>query len=63
MQIFKTTDFMITKLTNVGSEGIRFFTETPWKTGKDKPLPRINAFELFDLFTAQIIRSKKVFTR
>lgn len=63
MQIFTTTDFKITKLTKIGSEGIRYFTETPWKMGKEKPLPRFNAYELFDLFTAEIIRRNQVFMR
>jgi hypothetical protein len=63
MQVFTTTDFKISKLTNIGSQGIRCFAETPWKTGQEKPLKRIGAFDLFNLFTADIIRSKKVFTR
>jgi hypothetical protein len=47
----------------VDSSRIECFTETPRKTGEDKPLSRIGAFDLFNLFTADIIRSKKVFTR
>ncbi len=63
MQIFTTTDFKITKLTDIGSQEIRCFTEMPRKTGKEKPVPRKSAFELFNLFTAEIIRRKEVFTR
>ena len=63
MQVLTTTDFKISKLTNIGSQEIRCFAETPWKTGQEKPLKRIGAFDLFNLFTADIIRSKKVFTR
>jgi hypothetical protein len=62
MQVF-TPDFKISKLSNIGSQEIRCFVETPWKTGQEKPLKRIGAFDLFNLFTADIIRSKKVFTR
>ena len=45
------------------SYSIKCFAETPRKTGDDKPLKRIGAFDLFNLFKADIIRSKKVFTR
>ena len=63
MKVFTTPDFKISKLTIIGSQEIRCFTETPRKTGADQPVPRIDAFDLFNLFTADIIRSKEVFTR
>jgi len=63
MKIFTPSEITITKLTDIGSQGIRYFTETPRKRGKEKPLPRKSAFELFNLFTAEIIRSNEVFTR
>jgi hypothetical protein len=47
----------------VDSSSIACFTETPAKTGKDETMPRIGAFDLFTLFTADIIRKKEVFTR
>ena len=49
--------------TLVSSYNMKCFIEVPWKTGPEKPLPRIGAFELFNLFTANIIREKSVFTR
>ncbi|HEY2348255.1 MAG TPA: hypothetical protein VGH64_04525 [Puia sp.] len=39
------------------------FKESPRKRGKEKPLPRLGAFDLFTLFTADIIREKVIFTR
>ena len=63
MQVFTTPDFKISDLTIIGSQEIRCFTETPRKTGEEKPVPRIGAFDLFNLFTAEIIRKKEVFTR
>ncbi len=56
-------EFEIAKIIKVDSTTVQCFTETPWKTGPDKPLARIGAFDLFTLFTADIIRSKEVFTR
>jgi len=61
MQVTTTTE--VIKIIEVDSSKIKCFAETPWKTGQDKPLKRIGAFDLFNLFTAEIIRSKKVFTR
>jgi hypothetical protein len=58
-----TTTAEVIKINEVDSSKIKCFAETPWKTGQDKPLKRIGAFDLFNLFTADIIRSKKVFTR
>ncbi len=49
--------------THVTSYNMQCFLEVPWKTGLEKPLTRIGAFELFNLFTANIIREKTVFTR
>jgi hypothetical protein len=63
MQVFTTPAFKISDLTIVGSQEVRCFTETPRKTGEEKPVPRMNAFDLFSLFTAEIIRRKEVFTR
>ena len=63
MKIFTPTEITITKLTDIGSQGMRYFTETPRKRGKEKPLARKSAFELFNLFTAEIIRRNEVFTR
>ena len=54
---------VIPKITKVDSSKIRCFMEKPRKTGKDKPVPRLGAYDLFNFFTAEIIRSKKVFTR
>jgi hypothetical protein len=45
------------------SNKIVSFKESPRKTGKDKPLPRLGAFDLFTLFTADIMREKVIFTR
>ena len=47
----------------VDSSSIKCFSETPRKTGLEKPLSRIGAFDLFTLFTADIIRQNVVFTR
>jgi len=54
---------VIPQINKVDSSKIRCFMERPRKTGKEKPTPRLGAFDLFNLFTAEIIRSKKVFTR
>ena len=51
------------KVARVVSPSIKCFVETPSKTGKDILLNRICAFDLFNLFTVDIIRSKVVFTR
>jgi hypothetical protein len=45
------------------SSSMNCFSETPGKTGGDETLPRIDAFDLFTLFTADIIRKNEVFTR
>lgn len=63
MQNISTTEADVIKINQVDSSKMKCFAETPWKTGQDKPLKRIGAFDLFNLFTADIIRSKKVFTR
>jgi len=63
MQVFTKTEVEAIKITKVDSSKIKCFTETPWKTGLEKPLKRIGAFDLFNLFTADIIRSNKVFIR
>jgi len=52
-----------TGVARVTSYNMQSFVEVPWKTGPDKPLARIGPFELFNLFTANIIREKVVFTR
>ena len=57
----RSLEIMVTK--TVDAYSIKTFQERPWKMGKEKPVSRIGAFELFNLFTADIIRSKKVFTR
>ena len=52
------------KITTVAdSYSLTCFQETPSKTGDEKPLARIGAFDLFNLFTANIIRSNEIFTR
>ena len=51
------------QIQEVASYSIQCFQESPRKTGEEKPLARIGAFDLFNLFTADIIRSKEVFTR
>ena len=56
-------EFELKEINKVDSSVIKCFTETPRKTGQDKSLVRIGAFDLFNLFTADIIRSKKIFTR
>jgi|GEM_PF-677903 hypothetical protein len=58
LQAIKTVE-----VSEVDSSRITAFKETPRKRGKEKPVSRIGAFSLFQLFTADIIRSKKVFTR
>jgi hypothetical protein len=63
MQVIQITEVDVTEINKVDSSKIKCFAETPWKTGVQKPLKRIGAFDLFNLFTADIIRSKKVFTR
>jgi hypothetical protein len=63
MEIISATETDVIKINEVDSSKIKCFTETPRKTGQDKPMKRIGAFDLFNLFTADIIRSKKVFTR
>jgi len=63
MRVIPKSEVEVTKLNKVDSSKIKCFTEKPRKTGQDKPLIRIGAFDLFNLFTADIIRSKKVFTR
>jgi len=63
MQVFTKTEVEVSKINTVDSSIVKCFAETPWKTGQEKPLKRIGAFDLFNLFTADIIRSKKVFTR
>jgi hypothetical protein len=63
MQIFTAAEVEVSKINSVDSYKIKCFAETPWKTGQQKPLKRIGAFDLFNLFTADIIRSKKIFTR
>jgi hypothetical protein len=63
MQLISTNEIDVIKINKVDSSKIKCFAEAPWKTGQDKPLKRIGAFDLFNLFTADIIRSKKVFTR
>jgi hypothetical protein len=45
------------------TDAIQPFTETPPKTGKELPAGKPDAFDLFNFFTADIIRSKKEFTR
>jgi hypothetical protein len=45
------------------SYSVMSFKESPRKTGKDKPLPQLSAFDLFSLFTADIMREKVIFTR
>ena len=47
----------------ITSYNMKCFAETPWKTGSQKPLTRIGAFDIFNLFTADIIRDKVIFTR
>ena len=63
MPVITITEVEVSKINSVDSSKIKCFAETPWKTGHEKPLKRIGAFDLFNLFTADIIRSKKVFTR
>ena len=64
MQVFTTTDLKITKLTNIGL--IRKSIVLRKRRGKRKgktSSAELSAFDLFNLFTAEIIRSKEVFTR
>ena len=63
MQVLTNTNSETIKITKILSSDVQCFTETPEKTGQDKQLERIDAFDLFTLFTAEIIRSRKVFTR
>jgi hypothetical protein len=63
MQVTPKPEVEVSQIKTVNSSQITCFAETPWKTGQDKPLKRIGAFDLFNFFTAEIIRSKKVFTR
>ena len=63
MQITPQTKMEVSKAYTVVSSDIRCFTETPRKTGQEKTIARIGAFDLFNLFTADIIRSKEVFVR
>jgi len=63
MPVIPKPEVQVSKINKVDSSKIKCFAETPWKTGQDKPLKRIGAFDLFNLFTADIIRSKKIFTR
>ena len=63
MQNLPKSELEVNKINKVDSSDIKCFKETPRKTGQDKPLIRIGAFDLFNLFTADIIRSNKVFTR
>lgn len=63
MAVTNDASLKITGKKTVEPYTIKAFPEKPWKTGKEKPMARIGAYELFNLFTADIIRSKKVFTR
>ncbi len=53
----------IAKISRTNTTSIQCFVEKPSKTENDKTISRIGAFDLFNLFTADIIRSKTVFTR
>jgi hypothetical protein len=47
----------------VNTDAIQCFTEAPHKTEKELPVGKLGAFDLFNIFTADVIRSKKKFTR
>jgi len=63
MKVIPKSEVELDKINKVDSSKIKCFAEAPRKTGPDKPMKRISAFDLFNIFTAEIIRSKKVFTR
>ena len=63
MQVTQKPEVEVSKIKMVDSSQIKCFAETPWKTGHEKPLKRIGAFDLFNLFTADIIRRNEVFIR
>ncbi len=63
MQTVENSNFRVEQAHLVSSTAITCFQETPRKTGDEKPVSRIGAFDLFNLFTANIIREKEVFTR
>jgi len=63
MPVAPTAKLKITPSVKADSYRIQCFTETPGKTGDHKPMARLGAFDLFTLFTADIIRSKEIFTR
>jgi hypothetical protein len=50
-------------VTGENSYSMKCFKESPRKTGKERPLERIDAFDLFTLFTADIMRKRVTFTR
>jgi hypothetical protein len=63
MQVFTKSEITANKINQVDSYDVKCFMEAPRKTGEEKPLSRIGAFELFTLFTADIIRGKQIFVR
>ncbi len=63
MQVTSTIEMETSKSATLASSAMQCFTETPGKTGDDQTLTRMGAFDLFTFFTADIIRSKEVFTR
>ena len=63
MPTIVSSEIEVSIINQVNSSVITCFTETPRKLGGEMPVPRIDAFGLFSLFTADIIRSKTVFTR
>ena len=63
MHIISTSKVEINKMRELVSSSIKCFKEAPMKNENEETVPRIGAFELFTLFTADIIRIKKIFTR
>ena len=57
------TETVSAKTFKVDGYALKCYTETPGKTEKELPAKKLGAFDLFNLFTADIIRSKKEFTR
>ncbi len=63
MELTKKESLKVEVTRVADSYSLTCFQETPRKTGDEKPLARIGAFDLFNLFTANIIRSNEIFTR
>ena len=63
MQTITHTDAEVPVIKKMDIHSITCFQEMPRKTGEDKPTMTMEPFDLFTLFTADIIRSKEVFTR